>query len=92
MAESDALQRETARLSAAVDALENFVGPLFDEKDSIANLKQKLRSVENERDGLLAELDAERSRASRLEAANDEVSGRLDAVMGSLRNLAPAGP
>ncbi len=92
MAESDALQLATARLSAAVDALENFVGPLFGEEDSIANLKQKLRSVENERDRLLAELDVERSRASRLEVANDEVSGRLDAVMGSLRDMAPAGP
>lgn len=91
MAESDALQQATARLSAAVDGLENVLGPHFDEENSVATLKQKLRFLTDERDRLLSELDAERSRARRLEAANDEVSGRLEAVMGTLREMAPAG-
>ena len=90
MAESDALQQATARLGAAVDGLENVLGPLIDEEDSVATLKQKLRFLTDERDRLLSELDAERSRARRLEAANDEVSGRLEAVMGTLREMAPA--
>ena len=63
---------------------------LFREEDSIANLKEQIAAVENERDRLLAELEVERSRARRLEAANDEVSGRLEAVMGTLRDMAPA--
>ncbi len=92
MAESDALQQATARLSAAVEALENFVGPLFSEEDSIASLKQKMHSLTEERDRLLLELDAEQSRARRLEAANDEVSSRLEAMMGTLRDMAPAAP
>jgi len=91
MAESDALQKATARLSAAVDVLENFIGPLFGEEDSVVSLKQKLHSVQHERDQLLLELNAERARARRLEAANDEVSDRLDAVMGSLRGVAATG-
>jgi chromosome segregation ATPase len=91
MAESDALQQATARLGAAVDGLENVLGPLIDEEDSVATLKQKLRFLTDERDRLLSELDAERSRARRLEAANDEVSGRLEAVMGTLREMAPEG-
>ncbi len=90
MAESDALQQVTARLGAAVDGLENVLGPLIDEEDSVATLKQKLCFLTDERDRLLSELDAERSRARRLEAANDEVSGRLEAVMGTLREMAPA--
>jgi hypothetical protein len=90
MAESDALQQATARLGAAVDGLENVLGPLIDEEDSVATLKQKLCFLTDERDRLLSELDAERSRARRLEAANDEVSGRLEAVMGTLREMAPA--
>ena len=91
MAESDALQQATVRLGAAVDGLENVLGPLIDEEDSVATLKQKLRFLTDERDRLLLEVDAERSRARRLEAANDEVSGRLEAVMGTLREMAPAG-
>jgi hypothetical protein len=90
MAESDALQQATARLGAAVDGLENVLGPLIDEEDSVATLKQKLCFLTDERDRLLSELDAERSRARRLEAANDEVSGRLEAVIGTLREMAPA--
>ncbi len=91
MAESDALQQAAARLGAALDALENFLTPLFSDEDSIASLKQHLHVITDERDRLLAELDAERSRAQRLEAANEEVSGRLEAVTGRLRGIAATG-
>ena len=74
-----------------MDALENFIVPLFSDEDSVASLKQRLHQVTDERDRLLAELDAERSRAQRLEAANDEVSGRLEAVTGRLRGMAATG-
>lgn len=91
MAESDALQQAAARLCAALDALENFLAPLFSDEDSVASLKQRLHLITDERDRLLAELDAERNRAQRLEAANDEVSGRLEAVTGRLRGMAATG-
>jgi chromosome segregation ATPase len=91
MAESDALQQATARLGAALDALENFLAPLFSDEDSVANLKQRLHQLSDERDRLLIELEAERSRAQRLEVANDEVSGRLEAVTGRLRGIAAIG-
>jgi hypothetical protein len=54
MAESDALQQATARLGAAVDGLENVLGPLIDEEDSVATLKQKLCFLTDERDRLLS--------------------------------------
>ncbi len=91
MAESDALQQAAARLGAAVDALENFLLPLFSDEDSVANLKQHLHQLRDERDRLLIELEAERSRVQRLEAANEEVSGRLEAVTGRLRGMAATG-
>lgn len=91
MAESDALQQAAARLGAALDALENFLAPLFSDEDSVATLKQRLHQLRDERDRLLIELDAERNRAQRLEAANDEVSGRLEAVTGRLRGMAATG-
>ncbi len=45
-----------------------------------------------ERDQLLADLEAERRRVRRLKAANDEVSVRLEAVMGTLKDMMPAMP
>jgi chromosome segregation ATPase len=91
MADSDALQQAAARLSAAVEALDKIVEPLLGEEDSMASLKQRLHSLTDERDRLRRELDAERDRAKRLQAANDEVSSRLEVVMGRLRDMAPAG-
>jgi hypothetical protein len=43
----------------------------------------------NERDRLLKELEDERGRARRLEAANEEVSDRLEALTGTLRTMTP---
>jgi len=46
----------------------------------------------DERDQLLADLEAERTRVRRLKAANDEVSDRLETVMGTLKDMMPAMP
>jgi chromosome segregation ATPase len=91
MAESDALQQATARLSAAVDALEEFLGSFASDDDSVASLKVRVHALVDERDRLLAELETERNRVQRLQAASDEVTNRLEAVMGTLRGMAPAG-
>ena len=45
-------------------------------------------TVARDRRGLY--LDAETSRVGRLTAANDEVSGRLEAVMMTLKDMMPA--
>ena len=54
--------------------------------------REQVRFLTEERDRLLHDLDAERNRARRLEAANDEVSDRLEAVMVTLKDLMPAAP
>ena len=97
MTQTDALQKALVRFGAAVDSLERFLGQLFEDRDQAVKLKEQLRALTDERNGLAAErdrlaaeLDHERGRARRLEDANSEVSGRLEVVMGTLREMAPA--
>ncbi len=95
MSQPDALQQATQRLDAAVDELEIFLGSVFVEGEggvSIATLKEQVRFLTEERDRLLVELDAEKSRVRRLMDANDEVSERLETVMGTLKEIIPAVP
>ena len=97
MTQTDALQKALLRFGAAVDGLERFLGQLFEDRDQAVKLKEQLRALTDERnrlaaerDRLAAEPDHERGRARRLEDANSEVSGRLEDVMGTLREMAPA--
>ena len=95
MGQSDALQQATERLDAAVDQLETFLRQVFTEAEdgvSVAELKEQVRFLSEDRDRLLSDLDAERDRVRRLKAANEEVSGRLEAVMVTLKDLMPAAP
>ena len=101
MGQSDALQQATERLDAAADQLETFLRGVFADVVggvsveggvSIAELRNQVRFLSEERDRLLADLDAERNRVRRLKAANEEVSGRLEAVMVTLKDLMPAVP
>jgi Domain of unknown function (DUF4164) len=95
MSQPDALQQATQRLDAAVDELEIFLSSVFVEGEagvSIATLKEQVRFLTEERDRLLVELDAEKSRVRRLMDANDEVSERLETVMGTLKERMPAVP
>ena len=93
MTQPDALQQAATRLDAAVDALEDFLGQVCAEGGdgaSVASLLGQVRSLTDERDRLLGELDAERARVRRLQTANDEVSDRLESAMGTLKDMMPA--
>jgi chromosome segregation ATPase len=95
MTEPDALQQATERLDAALDELEVFLQQVLAEREaseSLAALREQVRSLTEERDRLRTALDAERTRVRRLKAANDEVSGRLEAVMVTLKDMMPAVP
>jgi len=95
MGQSDALQRATERLDAAADQLEVLLSGVFADAEgggSIAELKDQVHLLSQDRERLLADLDAERNRVRRLKAANEEVSGRLEAVMVTLKKLMPAVP
>lgn len=95
MTQAEALQQATNKLDAAVDELENFVRQVFAAGEgavSVADLQEQLRYLAEERDQLLQDLDAERDRVRRLRAANEEVSGRLEAVMGTIKDMMHAVP
>jgi hypothetical protein len=95
MSQPDALQQASERLDAAVDELESFLSEVLAEGEggvSIATLKEQVRFLTEERDRLLAELDVEKNRVRRLIDANDEVSDRLEAMKGTLKDLIPAAP
>jgi len=85
-----------ARFDAALAALEgNLSRVLTGDKNKVQSseileLREQIRFLTEERDQLLADLEAERARVRRLKAANEDVSGRLDAVIGTLRGMAPA--
>lgn len=89
MTQSDALQQAAARLNAAVDALENLLDQLTADADPVSALGEQVAKLTQERDRLLQELESERKRSHRLEAANDEVSGRLETLMVTLRHMIP---
>ena len=95
MSQPDALEQATERLNSAVDQLETFLRQVFAEAEdgvSVAELREQVRFLSEERDGLLRDLDAEKNRVRRLKTANEEVSDRLEAVMETLKDLMPAVP
>jgi uncharacterized protein (DUF2342 family) len=95
MTEPDAQQQATERLDAALDELEGFLQQILADSEgdkSVASLQEQLRKLTEERDRLRLDLDAERNRVRRLKAANEEVSGRLEAVMVTLKHMMPAVP
>ena len=95
MTQADALQQATRRLDTALGQLEGYLREVFAEQEggvSIAALKEQVRVLTEERDRLMRDLDAERSRSRRLAAANDEVSDRLDAVVSTIKELMSASP
>jgi len=95
MSQPEALQQATERLDVALDELEGFLSGIFAEGegvDSIAELREQVRSLTEERELLRLALDAEKNRVRRLKAANDEVSGRLETVTMTLKHMMPAVP
>lgn len=93
MTQPEALQQATERLDVAIDDLEGFLRDILADGEgggSIAELREQVRFLTEERDRLRLDLDAEKSRVWLLKAANDEVSGRLEAVMITLKDMMPA--
>jgi chromosome segregation ATPase len=94
--QADALQQAVARFGASLDSLERSLGNLFERQGEGATLKDQFKALleernqlQSERDELANALDSERMRAGRLEAANEEVTARLESVMGTLKEMTP---
>ncbi len=90
MGQSDAVQQAATRLDAAVESLSKSLNEFLEDIQSVAALREQVRTLTGERDRLQQELEVERGRTRRLEAANDEVSDRLEALTGTLKSVTPA--
>jgi predicted nucleic acid-binding Zn-ribbon protein len=83
----DRLETALDRLRHATDALDAALSRQEREKRAVAVLEQELEVLLNDRSKLAHELDQVKARASRLDAAGAEVSGRVDALMSSLQSM-----
>jgi predicted nuclease with TOPRIM domain len=79
------LDRAAARLIEAVEAIEAALDTSDRGDGPLRTLMDRLHYLETERARLLAELEELRAREQKLEAANDEVSERLEALSRPLR-------
>ena len=84
---SDRLDTALDRLRRAAASLEVAMRKRDRSDRSVAALEQELQVLSEDRSRLAHELDQVKSRASRLDAASAEVSGRLDKVMSDLRGM-----
>jgi predicted nucleic acid-binding Zn-ribbon protein len=55
--------------------------------DAVQRLEARTKSLELERDGLKAELEAARARIGALEVARDKVVGKIDGMLDSLNSV-----
>lgn len=55
--------------------------------ETVQRLENRTKSLELERDGLKAELDAARARIASLETARDQVVGKIDVMINSLNSV-----
>jgi hypothetical protein len=81
------LERATRRLSYALDTLEAAVNRRHEEDRQRDALEAQLQAYGSDRSRLAAELDQVRARSTDLEAANREVSRRLERAVDSIRTV-----
>jgi chromosome segregation ATPase len=81
------LDRATRRLNAALDTLEAAINRRHEEDRQRDALEAQLQAFGSDRARLAAELDQVRARSTDLEAANREVSRRLDRASDTIRTV-----
>jgi len=83
MAESDALEQATSRLTTALKVFEETISQKRHADLTAEALQEQIET-------LTASLGAERKKTERLLTANDTVSERLDAIIDSVRTIVEA--
>lgn len=81
------LQRAMRRMTSALDTLEAAVNRRHEEDRQRDALEAQLQAFGSDRSRLAAELDQVRARSTDLEAANREVSRRLDRAADTIRTV-----
>ncbi len=84
------IERATRRLVAALDALESAVERRRDADRDEDELANRIQALGADRSRLADELDGTLVRSRKLERANREIAERLDAAIGSIRDVIDA--
>ena len=79
------LREAIARLSKAIEALEDSVAARLDQAQDYSEAEAEVQRMNADRSRLGQELDSSEARAERLEEANKEVSRRLVTAMETIR-------
>ena len=85
---SDAsIDAATKRLALALDVLEAALERRREADRNEESLASQLQALGADRSRLASNLDAQAARAKRLETANREIARRLDAAIGTIRDV-----
>ncbi len=85
---SDAsIDAATKRLALALDALEAALERRREADRNEDSLASQLQALGTDRSRLASNLDAQAARAKRIESANREIARRLDAAIGTIRDV-----
>jgi len=87
MTDQALIDAATRRLNLALDALDAALDRRLESDRSGQVLSNQYETLGADRSRLASELDAQLARARRLEAANREIAGRLDAAMHEIRSV-----
>ena len=87
MPDAGPLADATNRLQAALERLERAVDRRLSRDHVVISAEEEVQRMTADRSRLAAELDTALTRASRLDAANREVSRRLVAAMETIRDV-----
>ena len=87
MADRSAIDLATRRLAAALDGLEAALDRRREADARAAALTHQIAALGLDRSRLASDLDGQMARTHRLEAANEQVSRRLDAVVETVRSV-----
>jgi len=80
----------TKRLALALDALDAALERRREADRNEERLASQLHALGADRSRLASDLDAQAARAKRLETANREIAHRLDAAIGTIRDVIDA--
>ncbi len=85
------IERATRRLVAALDALESAVERRREADRDEDELARRIQALGADRSRLADELDGTLVRSRKLERANRDIAGRLDAAIGEIRAVLGGG-
>jgi len=90
MADANATDAATRRLSAALDALEAAMERRREADRAEETLAAQVQALGADRSRLAANLDSQAARSRRLETTNREIARRLDVAIDTIRSVIDA--